>query len=45
MIILQERELIKYLLSSDTDNDGTLDFEEFKVAVKCAQELIKNKQK
>ena len=31
------------MLSSDSDNDGTLDFAEFKVAVKNAQEKIKNK--
>ena len=33
----QEREFRKYMLQSDNDDTGTLDFEEFKVAVKYAQ--------
>ena len=28
---IQEQELFKYMLESDDDNSGTLDFEEFKV--------------
>ena len=35
--IFQEREFRKYMLQSDNDDTGTLDFEEFKVAVKYAQ--------
>ena len=35
--IFQEREFRKYMLQSDIDDTGTLDFEEFKVAVKYAQ--------
>ena len=41
---LQERELMKFLKEHDTDGDGTLDFEEFRVAVKLAQER-KRRQK
>ena len=40
----QERELMKFLKEHDTDGDGTLDFEEFRVAVKLAQER-KRRQK
>ena len=31
----------KYLLEFDTDNDGMLDFDEFKQAIKAAQAKLK----
>jgi Ca2+-binding EF-hand superfamily protein len=39
----QEQELMKYMLENDTDNSGTLDFEEFKVAIKMAQKKLKDR--
>eukprot|EP00090_Calanus_glacialis_P030812 TRINITY_DN50104_c0_g1_i1.p1 TRINITY_DN50104_c0_g1~~TRINITY_DN50104_c0_g1_i1.p1 ORF type:complete len:196 (-),score=57.81 TRINITY_DN50104_c0_g1_i1:42-629(-) len=39
------QELQKYLLEFDSDNDGMLDFDEFKVAMKTAQKAIKDKEK
>ena len=39
--MFKEQEFIKSMMCSDTDNDGTLDFEEFKVAIKNSQEKIK----
>ena len=43
--ILQTQELQKYLLEFDVDNDGMLDFEEFKLAIKFAQSKMKKKGK
>ena len=43
-IDFQEQELMKYLLESDEDNSGTLDFDEFKVAIKVAQRRLKDKE-
>ena len=40
--LLQTQELQKYLLEFDVDNDGMLDFEEFKLAIKTAQCKLKN---
>ena len=40
----QERNFRKYMLKSDADNDGTLNFDEFKSAVKYAQRMIKSKR-
>ena len=40
----QERELLKYMLESDVDNDGILDFQEFKVAIKVAQVKLKSRE-
>ena len=42
--LLQERELLKYMLESDVDNDGILDFQEFKVAIKLAQVKLKSRE-
>ena len=39
--ILQTQELQKFLLEFDVDNDGMLDFDEFKIAIKTAQSKIK----
>merc|ERR1711879_276653 len=39
------QELQKYLLEFDVDNDGMLDFEEFKLAIKFAQSKMKKKDK
>ena len=38
---LQTTELQKYLLEFDVDNDGLLDFEEFKLAIKFANDKMK----
>ena len=35
-VVTQEQELMKYMLEQDTDNSGTLDFEEFKVPARDA---------
>jgi Ca2+-binding EF-hand superfamily protein len=35
---------MKFMKEFDTDGDGVLDFEEFKVAVKFAQERKKNQK-
>ena len=35
---------MKYMLKSDEDNSGTLDFDEFKVAIKVAQRRLKDKE-
>ena len=40
----QERELLKYMLESDADNDGILDFHEFKMAIKFAQKKLKSRE-
>ena len=32
-----QRELLKYMLESDVDKDGILDFQKFKVAIKVSQ--------
>lgn len=39
--IKTEQQFRKYMLKTDTDNSGTLDFEEFKFAVKFAQKMLK----
>ena len=41
-LFFQTQELQKYLLEFDVDNDGMLDFEEFKLAIKTAQCKLKN---
>ena len=38
---IQTQELQKYLLEFDVDNDGMLDFEEFKIAIKTAQQKLR----
>ena len=43
-VTFQTQELQKYLLEFDSDNDGMLDFEEFKNAMKTAQKKIKDKE-
>jgi hypothetical protein len=40
----QEQELLKYMVESDCDNDGMLDFQEFKVAIKIAQKKLKSRE-
>ncbi len=44
-LIVQTQELQKYLLEFDVDNDGMLDFEEFKLAIKFAQSKMKNRDR
>ena len=39
----QERQFRKYMLQSDSDNDGKLSFTEFKVAVKYARKMLKRR--
>ena len=41
LLALQAQELQKYLLEFDVDNDGMLDFEEFKIAIKTAQNKLR----
>ena len=36
----QEQDFRKYMLMSDADKSGTLNFEEFKTAVKFAQNML-----
>ena len=38
----QEQDFRKYMLMSDADKSGTLNFEEFKTAVKFAQNMLKS---
>ena len=44
MIILyyKKQELLKYMLDSDMDNDGILDFNEFKVMINSMVGLLSN---
>ena len=44
-VSFQTKELQKYLLEFDSDNDGMLDFEEFKNAMKTAQKKMKCKER
>ena len=39
-VVTQEQELMKYMLEQDTDNSGTLDFEEFKVPARDAYIIL-----
>ena len=42
--IVQEREFRKHMLLSDADNDGTLNFNEFKFAVKYARRMLSKRR-
>ena len=42
-MLLQERQFRKYMLQSDSDNDGKLSFTEFKVAVTYARKMLKRR--
>ena len=44
-LFFQTQELQKYMLEFDVDNDGMLDFEEFKLAIKFAQGKMKNRDR
>ena len=45
LLFFQTQELQKYMLEFDVDNDGMLDFEEFKLAIKFAQGKMKNRDR
>ena len=39
--VKKEEELFKFILEADNNNDGVLDFHEFKAAIKYAQQKLK----
>ena len=43
-VLLQEGELYKFIIESDDNNDGVLDFQEFKAAIKLAQKKLKESE-
>ena len=41
--LFQQRELFKFILEADNNQDGVLDFQEFKTAVRYVQRKLKKK--